>query len=70
MNIRLLPTRFEIYLWTLLISLLSDSEVIQQLVRALHRWIAAGNLTRLLRIIAVLSITGFALGFLFGLAGL
>jgi hypothetical protein len=70
MNIRLLPSRFEIYMWSLLISLLSDSEVIQQLVRALHRWIAAGNLTRLLRITAILSIAGFALGFLFGLAGL
>jgi hypothetical protein len=70
MNIRLIPSRFEIYMWSLLISLLSDSEVIRQLVRAIHRWIAAGNLARLLRITAILSIASFTLGFLFGLAGL
>jgi len=70
MNIRLLPSRFEIYMWSLLISLLSDSEVIQQMVRAIHRWIVAGNLACILRIAAILSIAGFTLGLLFGLAGL
>ena len=70
MNIRLLPSSIEIYLWSLLISLLSDSELIQRLVRDVHQWIVAGNLARALRIIAILSVAGFVLGFLFGLAGL
>jgi len=70
MNIRLIPTNLEIYFWSFLISLLSDSEVIQRLVRQVHAWAISGQLSRYLRLALIAAATGFFAGLILGIAGL
>lgn len=70
MNIRLIPNSIEIYFWSMIISLLSDSEVIQRLFRGVHAWASSGQMSRYLRFALVASAIGFFIGLFLGIAGL
>jgi len=70
MNIRLIPNNLEIYFWSLIISLLSDSEVIQRLFRLVHAWAISGQMLRYLRMALVACGAGFMMGLILGIAGL
>jgi hypothetical protein len=69
MNIRLIPTSIEIYFWSVVISLLSDSEVFQHVVRMLHGWATTGQMGRYLRVALWISSFGFLMGIILGIAG-
>jgi hypothetical protein len=69
MNLRLIPTTIEIYFWSLLIGLLSDSELAQRFVRKVHAWVISGQFKRALRLTLVVCAAGFVLGFILGLFG-
>jgi hypothetical protein len=70
MNIRSLPTSIEIAFWSVVISLLSDSEVIQDLVRKCYDCQASGRCTYYLRLVFFFSTAGLVLGTFLGLVGL
>lgn len=70
MNIRSLPTNIEIAFWSVVISLLSDSEVIQDFVRKCYDWQASGRFTYYLRLALVFAVAGLLLGTFLGLVGL
>jgi hypothetical protein len=70
MNIRSLPTNIEIAFWSVVISLLSDSEVIQNFVRKFYDCLTSGRATYYLRLTLVFSVAGLLVGTLLGLAGL
>ncbi len=70
MNIRLIPTSIEIYFWSFIIALLSDSEVVQRFVRKLHYWMTTGKLRRAFHLALLASTTGFLLGAVLGFSGM
>ena len=70
MNIRSLPTNIEIAFWSVVISLLTDSEVIQNFVRKCYDCLASGRATSFLRLALIFSTAGLLLGTLLGLVGL
>ncbi len=69
MNIRSLPTNIEIAFWSVVISLLSDSEVIQNFVQKCYDCMTSGRATYYLRMALVFSAAGLLLGTLLGLVG-
>jgi hypothetical protein len=70
MNIRSLPTNIEIAFWSVVISLLTDSEVIQDFVRKCYICMKSGRCTYYLRMALVTSAAGLLLGTILGLLGL
>ena len=70
MNIRSLPTNIEIAFWSVVISLLSDSEVAQDFVRNCYNCLTSGRYTYYLRLALVFSAAGLLLGTILGLVGL
>jgi hypothetical protein len=70
MNIRSLPTNIEIAFWSVVISLLTDSEVIQDLVQKCYNCLTSGRFTYYLRLTLVFSAAGLLLGTILGLVGL
>ena len=69
MDIRSLPSNIEIAFWSVIISLLTDSELIQGFVQKYYYWLKSGRWVRTLRWALILSAVGFLLGILVGLAG-
>ena len=70
MNIRTIPSSIEIYFWSFVVALLSDSEVVQRLVCKLHDWIITGKMKRAIHLALITSCAGFVLGALLGLFGM
>jgi len=70
MNIRSLPTNIEIAFWSVVISLLSDSEVIQDFVRKCYDCLISRRYIYYLRLALVFSAAGLVLGTILGLIGL
>jgi len=69
MDIRSLPSNIEIAFWSVVISLLTDSELIQGFVQKYYYWLKSGRWARTLRWALILSAVGFVSGILLGLAG-
>lgn len=70
MNIRSLPTNIEIAFWSVVISLLTDSEVIQDFVRKCYNCLASGRYIHYLRLALIFSAAGLLLGTILGLVGI
>lgn len=70
MNIRSLPTNIEIAFWSVVISLLTDSEVFQDFVRKCYNGLTSGRYTYYLRLALGFSAAGLLLGTILGLIGL
>ncbi len=69
MKLQLIPSTIEIYFWSLVISLLSDSELVQRFVQKVHAWIASGEFGRALRLVLVIAGAAFLVGAILGIAG-
>lgn len=70
MSIRTITSRIEIAFWSVVVSLLSDSELIQGFVQTCYIGFTSGQYTRILKKALILSAAGFLIGIVLGLAGL
>jgi len=69
MKLQLIPSSIEIYFWSLVISLLSDSELVQRIVQKVHAWVASGEFRHALRWTLFIAGAAFLLGVILGIAG-
>ncbi len=69
MKLQLIPSTIEIYFWSLVISLLSDSRLVQRIVQKVHTQIASGDFGRALRLALIIAGAAFLLGVILGIAG-
>jgi hypothetical protein len=69
MDMRSFPSSLEIAFWSVVISLLSDSELFQNFVQKCYDCFASGRFAHYLRLGVLFSAAGFLLGIVLGLAG-
>ena len=69
MKLQFIPSTIEIYFWSLVISLLTDSELVQRIVRKAHTWGASGEFGRAMRLALAIGGAAFLLGIILGIAG-
>jgi len=67
MNIRIIPTHVEIYFWSTIITLMSESSFLQRCLRYVYYFKLNRKHNRLLLEALVWSIIGLLLGFTLGL---
>jgi len=70
MSIRILSSRIEIAFWSVVVSLLSDSELVQGLVQTCYTGFTSRQYARTLKQALLFSIAGLLTGIILGLAGL
>ena len=70
MSIRTLTSRIEIAFWAVIVSLLSDSELIQGFVQTCYNGFTSRRYTLTLRQALFFSVAGLLIGIVLGLAGL
>jgi hypothetical protein len=67
MNIRLVPTQLEVYFWSTVITLMSESSFMQRFIRDAYNFKLTRKHTKLLLEAIAWSIIGLLLGFTLGL---
>ena len=70
MSIRILSSRIEIAFWSVVVSLLSDSELVQGLVRTCYTGFTSMQYSRTVKQALLFCIAGLLTGIILGLAGL
>jgi hypothetical protein len=68
MTIRQIPAHLEIYFWTVIIHLISESKIAQYMVKEAYR-LRSAHLTLLIRLGLIISAAGMLIGIFLGLLG-